>query len=86
MLKRNHKSTTEANNLKKQPIHLFQLDWLGQMTASILWAASVLVYGVNSTGDVLQLCAALSWMIANIAAFTRTLSKENPHLGQTNQR
>ena len=45
-----------------------KLEWLGQMMASIFWIISVLFYGLNSTGDWLQLCAAFSWFIANIAA------------------
>ena len=45
----------------------FQLDWLGQMSASLLWASSVFAYGISSIGDILQLCAALAWMAANLA-------------------
>jgi hypothetical protein len=29
---------------------------------------SVLAYGINSTGDWLQLCAASAWLLANIAS------------------
>ena len=58
--------------------HGLQLDWLGQMVASVFWAASVFVYGITSTGDVLQLCAALAWMVANIATLMsyKTNNKE----------
>jgi len=43
------------------------VEWLGQMAASLCWIASVFVYGINSAGDWLQLAAAGSWLIANIA-------------------
>ena len=80
MLKINQKDANQLNNSVGRSLQLFQLDWLGQMTASILWAASVFAYGINSTADLLQLCAAIAWMVANIASFKRTLSKENPYL------
>ena len=44
------------------------LEWGGQMMASLFWTTSVFVYGIESTGDVLQLCAALAWVTANLAA------------------
>ena len=44
-----------------------KISWLGQTAASLCWIASVFVYGLESTGDVLQLCAASAWLIANIA-------------------
>ena len=47
---------------------MLRLDWLGQMTASISWIASVLAYGISSTGDWLQLVAASAWTLANLAA------------------
>lgn len=49
--------------IKKQ-----HLDWAGQMAASLFWTISVFVYGIEGTGDILQLCAALSWFVANLAA------------------
>lgn len=42
--------------------------WLGQMVASMCWIRSVFVYGISSTGDWLQLAAAASWAVANVAA------------------
>ena len=45
------------------------LAWLGQTIASICWISSMLVYGLESTGDWLQLCAASAWLLANVAAF-----------------
>lgn len=35
---------------------------------SLCWISSVFVYGIASTGDLLQLCAASAWLTANIAA------------------
>ena len=42
--------------------------WLGQTAASLCWILSVFAYGISTTGDWLQLCAASSWMVSNIAA------------------
>lgn len=47
---------------------MVQVEWLGQTIASVCWIASVFVYGISSGGDWLQLIAASSWLVANIAA------------------
>ena len=47
---------------------VLRIEWLGQTVASLCWIASVLAYGISSSGDWLQLCAASSWLLANIAA------------------
>ena len=47
---------------------MLSLEWLGQTIASGAWIVSVFVYGLASTGDYLQLVAASSWMLSNIAA------------------
>lgn len=47
---------------------VLRVEWLGQTAASVCWIASVLVYGISSSGDWLQLCAASAWLLANIAA------------------
>lgn len=44
------------------------IEWSAQMIASICWIASVVAYGLSSTGDWLQLCAASAWLLANIAS------------------
>lgn len=44
------------------------IEWLGQVIASLCWIISVFSYGINTTGDWLQLLAASSWMASNIAA------------------
>ena len=41
--------------------------WLGQTAASLCWIGSMLVYGIESGGDWLQLCAASAWLLANLA-------------------
>ena len=51
---------------------MLRVDWLGQTAASICWIGSVLAYGIGSSGDWLQLCAASSWLVANIAAAVTT--------------
>ena len=47
---------------------VLRIEWLGQTVASLCWIGSVLAYGISSSGDWLQLCAASSWLLANIAA------------------
>ena len=43
-------------------------EWLGQTLASTCWMVSVFVYGISSPGDWLQLSAASSWLVANLAS------------------
>lgn len=47
---------------------VLRIEWLGQTVASVCWIASVLSYGISSSGDWLQLCAASSWLLANLAS------------------
>lgn len=47
---------------------VLRTEWLGQTVASVCWIVSVLAYGISSSGDWLQLSAASSWLLANIAA------------------
>ena len=58
---------------------MLSVEWLGQTIASACWIVSVFVYAdgalPESTGDWLQLTAASSWMMANIASIL--LIKEN---------
>ncbi|MEM9364853.1 MAG: hypothetical protein AAGD07_02580 [Planctomycetota bacterium] len=44
------------------------IEWLGQTVASLCWIGSVFTYGISSSGDWLQLCAASAWFLANVAA------------------
>ena len=55
---------TEQTRFQK----MMSIAWLGQTFASLCWILSVFAYGITTTGDWLQLCAASSWMISNIAS------------------
>ena len=57
-------SINEASRLEK----ILTFEWLGQTFASAFWIVSVFTYGISSTGDWLQLFAATSWMVSNIAS------------------
>ena len=59
-------TTTQSNNTRISK--MMSLEWLGQTVASGAWIVSVFVYGLASTGDYLQLVAASSWMLSNVAA------------------
>ncbi|MEM9623486.1 MAG: hypothetical protein AAF993_17705 [Pseudomonadota bacterium] len=52
--------------------NLFTAERLGQTLASLCWIASIMAYGINSSGDWLQLLAASSWLSANIAAIVKS--------------
>ena len=47
---------------------MMSFEWKGQTLASLCWMISVFAYGISSTGDWLQLMAASSWMLSNIAS------------------
>ena len=64
---------SKVNNTLRRAL---TVEWIGQMGASVFWMASVFVYGIQAIGDVLQLCAALAWMLANIATLVNTPSKD----------
>ena len=59
-------TTTQSNDTRISK--MMSLEWLGQTVASGAWIVSVFVYGLASTGDYLQLVAASSWMLSNVAA------------------
>lgn len=54
---------------KMRQLPSMSAELLGQTIASIAWAVSVFFYGLNSTGDWLQLLAASSWFFANMASY-----------------
>ena len=60
-------SVSGFNGFKHWRTKVIRAEWLGQTLASICWISSVFLYGLNSTGDYLQLFAALFWLFANIA-------------------
>ena len=64
----NSSKGSRADATRTRLERVLRIEWLGQTVASICWIASVLAYEINSTGDWLQLCAASSWLLANIAA------------------
>ena len=61
--------------MSNQPVPLVSrmrgLEWLGQTVASLCWIVSVFLYGIESVADVLQLAAASSWMVANVASLVK---------------
>ena len=67
MLTANAHSAEAAGAGQRRLARALRIEWLGQTAASVCWISSVLFYGLNSTGDWLQLCAASSWLAANIA-------------------
>ena len=54
--------------LQARIARVLRIEWLGQTVASVCWIGSVLAYGISSSGDWLQLFAASSWLLANVAA------------------
>ena len=50
---------------------MLRLEWLGQTVASLCWIVSVFLYGIDSMADVLQLAAASSWLVANVASLVK---------------
>ena len=67
-------STSDTSQATKQQSWLtkaLSVEWLGQTIASLCWICSVFVYGITSNGDWLQLVAAVSWLVANIASLNK---------------
>lgn len=67
MLTRNSQKSIAAGAARSRLSKLRSIPWLGQTTASVCWIGSMLISGIGSTGDWLQLCAASAWLLANIA-------------------
>ena len=61
-------SASQSNTSQTRIGKMMSIEWLGQTIASGSWIVSVFVYGLTSTGDYLQLVAASSWMLSNIAS------------------
>jgi hypothetical protein len=73
MLNGDENQSLERFNLDSRQVEtriskMMSFEWLGQTLASLCWIISVFVYGISSTGDWLQLMAASSWMLSNIAS------------------
>ena len=63
-------SSASSVHKKSKASKLLKVEWLGQTIASLCWVVSMFIYGLNSTGDWLQLAAGLAWFIANIASLS----------------
>ena len=73
MLTGDDNQSLERLNVSSNPVEtrvskMMSFEWIGQTLASLCWIISVFVYGISSTGDWLQLMAASSWMLSNIAS------------------
>ena len=71
MLTGDDNQSLERLNVSSSPVEtrvskMMSFEWIGQTLASLCWIISV--FGLNSTGDWLQLMAASSWMLSNIAS------------------
>ena len=58
----------DSRHVEPRLSKMMSFEWVGQTLASLCWMISVFVYGITSTGDWLQLMAASSWMLSNIAS------------------
>ena len=70
MLTNEIEATVPSGIARPRIERVLRVEWLGQTIASVCWIGSVFSYGISSSGDWLQLCAALAWLLANIAAIT----------------
>ena len=73
MLNGDENQSLERFNLDSRQVEtriskMMSFEWLGQTLASLCWIISVFIYGISSTGDWLQLMAASSWMLSNVAS------------------
>jgi len=62
------KLSLDSRHVETRLSKMMSFEWIGQTLASLCWMISVFVYGITSTGDWLQLMAASSWMLSNIAS------------------
>ena len=67
MLTGNNDGMVASDPMRGRIAKALRLEWLGQTAASVFWIASVFTYGISSGGDWLQLFAASSWLLANVA-------------------
>ncbi|MEM8670416.1 MAG: hypothetical protein AAGG48_23020 [Planctomycetota bacterium] len=63
-LEANSETSLRSARLEK----MVSVEWVGQTVASLCWICSVFAYGISSTGDWLQLCAASAWLLANVSS------------------
>ena len=62
------KLSLDSRHVETRLSKMMSFEWVGQTLASLCWMISVFLYGITSTGDWLQLMAASSWMLSNIAS------------------
>ena len=62
------KLNLDSRHVETRLSKMMSFEWIGQTLASLCWMISVFAYGISSTGDLLQLMAASSWMLSNIAS------------------
>ena len=67
MLTGNEGGAVASGVMRRRLARARSIKWLGQTTASVCWIGSMLISGIGSSGDWLQLCAASAWLVANIA-------------------
>ena len=67
MLTGNDERVSVPGAVRSRLARVRSIKWLGQTTASVCWIGSLLISGIGSTGDWLQLSAASAWLLANIA-------------------
>ncbi|MEO0437005.1 MAG: hypothetical protein AAF098_08870 [Pseudomonadota bacterium] len=72
MLTENHDLRPYVASWKSLTSKALRPEWLGQTVASLAWIASVFVVGVSGSGDWLQLLAASSWFVSNVASLFTT--------------
>ncbi|MEM7272243.1 MAG: hypothetical protein AAF547_04100 [Actinomycetota bacterium] len=61
-----------SNSSSGRLARALDIRWLGQTVASLAWISSVLVAGIGSGADWLQLLAASAWLAANVASLVST--------------
>ena len=67
-----HRENSNTGKASAILAKMLSVEWLGQTIASVCWIVSMLVYGISSTGDWLQLMAACAWLVANVASLVNT--------------
>lgn len=72
MLTENSNEAAVPSTFRSRLAKARRVEWLGQTAASLFWIVSVFTYGISAVGDWLQLLAASSWLMANIASLMGT--------------
>ena len=67
MLRENSEDAVATLGGRNRLAKALTIEWLGQTAASMCWICSMLIYGISSAGDWLQVFAASAWFVANVA-------------------